>query len=495
MLRFKDFYLIREGKFSKSSKVYHLLTLPMFTVYVLRDDLDKLSEYPQFENVIKNACAEARRILTKIGFPSMHANILLTDLSKEVNHLTGAAGEVAGYAVRKSKYMQVDINQILNQDFLTSIIIHEWAHLWMYNNSNGFKTAVKVYYNFLLNENRNKLSLPDVTLTQEDSDRVFKVMSKNWIPTINRLFSKTSKSETVLNDYILKYNTIGINNIEFVPHLTTIYCTSDKSFSDVSVGDTIYASKVSSGWILGSYNNSGKPNRIGREIVIPFDQLLTYVKEGPKEIEDKINERIDHFKTKSNRELIKLVMTYLRSIVESSVESSLIDLHIHDYRSYNYAEFVDSAVEILLPNFLDYLRNIVRVPDLGINAYSTFWVDPSHEAGVSFIKTVSGILRSSIRRKKSKEVGELTNLSGKANVQYRAQMKTLINWVDSYGLSDDHELWATGIEYFAKLPNNHRSAIFNLMNVRGSRSTVQPNRRMRKTIRSKSISNRAFLES
>ena len=112
----------------------------MFSVYLFKDDVDKVESINELKEKITNACTEARKIITKMGFPSMHSNILIKDLSEEVNWVSG--GGVGGYAHRKGKYMTVSLNQINDPNYLIKVIVHEWAHLWMFNNSEGFKRAV-----------------------------------------------------------------------------------------------------------------------------------------------------------------------------------------------------------------------------------------------------------------------------------------------------------------------------------------------------------------
>ena len=59
----------------------------------------------------------------------------------------------------------------------------------------------------------------------------------------------------------------------------------------------------------------------------------------------------------------------------------------------------------------------------------------------------------------------------------RKQLLPLVKWSRDYGLSNEDELWATGVEDFVKLPMEHKKAILDLMRVTGSRN--KDNRRMR----------------
>jgi hypothetical protein len=69
----------------------------MFSVYVhksLDDQSDRLNN-PKIKESFKTALRE----ITKMGFPSMHVNVLFNGLSDTVNQNTG--GGVAGQAHRK----------------------------------------------------------------------------------------------------------------------------------------------------------------------------------------------------------------------------------------------------------------------------------------------------------------------------------------------------------------------------------------------------------
>jgi len=147
-MTFEKFYSLREARFRESKRVVHLYDLPMFSIFVKQDLLNDPNFIEEEINTLANTkrvCnmfREARNIITKLGFPSMHANVLFEDLSKDVNVHTNKVGEVGGYAHRQGKYMSLDLSTLT-----TNLIVHEWAHLWMFNNTKSFKKAVREYYN------------------------------------------------------------------------------------------------------------------------------------------------------------------------------------------------------------------------------------------------------------------------------------------------------------------------------------------------------------
>lgn len=490
MQLFKDLYLVAEAKFSKSRKVHLLTTLPMFTVYVYAEDLNKINNLPRVEQLMRKACNLARNQIIKIGFPSMHANILIKDLSKETNKVTGIHGGVGGYAVQSSKYMIIDRRLLKDPEHLVQAITHEWAHLWMFNNSHGFRTAVKQYYTNLINDNRANLQLPSEELSGVDKIKVDQLLQKHWMPQIRGLFDKKSILQYPnLTEYILNYNTIDTDSAEFLPHGTMIFLTASIPFKDVIKGDKIYAIKHHSGWILGSEKNRHSSNRLNREIIIPFAELPQYVSENPEEIMDEITRFIRHYLSNSNLNIQQELIHHLRNQIISPIHYALRDLGIRDISKYNFSDFVNNAIEILLPNFETYLQDIVETPQLTIDVYSTYWAKPSHLHRISFKRTIEDALAKEQQRQYENRRETLTDLQGKDYELFRNQMKSLVNWANAYGMSNDSEMWATGIEFFMDLPKQHRTAILKLMDTKYARENL-PNRRMQKHHRQQKARNR-----
>lgn len=73
----------------------------------------------------------------------MHANVVFKNITED-NWVAG--GKSGGFAYRNGKYMVVSINFLNDQSTLTYVLVHEWAHLWMFNNSKQFKSAVMDFY-------------------------------------------------------------------------------------------------------------------------------------------------------------------------------------------------------------------------------------------------------------------------------------------------------------------------------------------------------------
>jgi predicted SprT family Zn-dependent metalloprotease len=171
-------------------------TLPEETITALKDSSSQLKSYLQ----------QARTKIHQFGFPSMHANIVIKDLSEHVNQNTGEKGDAAGLAHSKGKYMTLGLKYALEPtDYTQTVIIHEWAHLWMFNNSEGFKTAVREYYNKILNTSRTKITPGDVS-TVRPQERVLKPETSDmvWSYFVRGITTKIYKS-VYYNRLIQKY--------------------------------------------------------------------------------------------------------------------------------------------------------------------------------------------------------------------------------------------------------------------------------------------------
>jgi len=441
MISFYEYSLIREAKFSQSKKVIPIIKLPMFSVYLFKDDADKVESINELKENITNACTEARKIITKMGFPSMHSNILLKDLSEEVNWVTGGGG-VGGYAKRKGKYMIVSLNQINSPNYLIRVIVHEWAHLWMFNNSKGFKNAVKEYYNTLLNQYKTNFSVAQQEREKEPFKHITKIKS----------FEQTKK--------LLGHN------------------YSDTIWNEV-VREMMYIVRnIYQGYVINKYNDDDSPWK---------EDEQTY-----------FNSWRDNFKIKTRSLILKII-----SDMQTKSQSWDIDMGIYK-KQLNY---LSNALTKLFYEKL--IKNIKRSVEADESDWK--WAKEDGEDWVSKFESISDYLLSETKHNEnftfanddpyteiSNKFDELDNnrygivlmiinfvynifentltqknfpqsqdkLVGKHKSPYREEMKDLVKWVDSYGMANDDELWATGIEKFIDLPPNHRKAILNLMSDR-----------------------------
>jgi hypothetical protein len=178
-MRFSEFFnqvILKEATFRKSKYVEHLADFPMFSVFVSKELLDKphtpynMEFFRDIKDDIQAVCLNARDQILKIGFPTMHANLVIDNLNDIQGAYTRNSG-AAGQADPSRKYMKIHLNHMLKFDDSTvRVIAHEWAHLWMFNNSKAFKKSVEELYHQLLNPikgKRENINNPDLIHLRE----------------------------------------------------------------------------------------------------------------------------------------------------------------------------------------------------------------------------------------------------------------------------------------------------------------------------------------
>jgi hypothetical protein len=442
MLSFNEYFLIKEAKFSQSKKVIPVTKLPMFSVYLFKDDADKVESVNELKEKMTDACTEARKIIAKMGFPSMHVNILLKDLSKHVNWVTGKEGGSCGYATRKGKYMVVSLNCIDDPNYLIKVIVHEWAHLWMFNNSKGFKGAVKEYYNTLLNQYKTNFS----TAQKQKEKEPFKNVTKN------KNFEQT---EQLLG-----------------------YSYSDVIWTEV-VKTMMYTVRgIYYGYVSNKYDEDNSPWK---------EDDQTY-----------FNTERDNFKSKTRKLILKIIED-----MQNKVDFWHVDLRIYKNQIFylsnaitklfydRLAKGIKRSVESdesdwkwakedgddwvsKFPRVLDYLysetnnnENFIFTKEITYTELSNKFdeLDTNrHGIILMILNFVYNIFENTINQKNFTQSQD--NLAGKEQSSFREEMRDLVKWVNSYGMSNDDELWATGIEQFLDLPYQHRRKIIELMGTR-----------------------------
>jgi len=379
---------VNEAKFRKSKYNTHYKDFPMFSLFYendlssrlgiseeeLRNTLD--TNLPKITEIFRNAKTEIGRI----GFPSMHANVVLSDLSKTENPNTGE-NDVAGFAIRSRRYMQLNYNSFMRlNDFSKQILVHEWAHLWMMGNSFKFREAINEIYNNLV----NKLSSENI---EETKFRSKKTKFRNYIEAT---FDKNAAYPSMLN--VLKEN------------------------GDYSILES-YLSNLIRYVIIEMLNQLGINDRnllqnITKKYLNKFEELAKYASESVIYCIQNEPEFIEHF---------------FDSVKKKEKYNGFTTLTWYKY--YN-----------LHTDFKDQPFNVGKVIDLLEIIYNENKQKSDY----------------SIATKKE-------FLKGGEGIYMREYLKSLINWFNSYGLSDYEELWATAVEGFFTLPLEHRRMIIKTM--------------------------------
>ena len=442
MISFQEYFLIKEAKFSQSKKVIPITKLPMFSVYLFKDDVDKVESINELKEKMTDACTEARKIITKMGFSSMHSNILLKDLSKDVNSVTGKKGGSAGYATSKGKYMAVSLDQIDNPNYLIKIIVHEWAHLWMFNNSKGFKGAVKEYYNTLLNQYKTNFSTVQKQKEKEPFKNVIK--NKNFEQTeqlLGRRYSDVIWTEVTKNImYTVRNIYHGYVSNKYDDE-DSPWKMDDKEFFKVWRDDFKSETKKLILKIIEDMQNKSQFFEIDMEI---YEKQLNYLSNA----------------------ITKLFYDRLVKSIKRSVESDISD--------WKWAKEDGDDWVSKFPSVSDYLYSETNNNENFVFTNNSPYTDVSnkfdeldtnrHGIIPMILNFVYNIFENTINQKNFPQSQD--KLVGEEQSQFREEMRDLVKWVDSYGMADDDELWATGVESFLELPPNHRKAILNLMGSR-----------------------------
>lgn len=471
-MQFKEFfanYLIINEEFKKSSKYQHYMDLPMFSLFFEKKHKTIFFQNLPHDDDLKKIFAEARNTIIKMGFSSMHVNVLFRDMSDRINKNTG--GSSGGYASSNGKYMAVDIIAFNNPSYLKTIIIHEWAHLWMFNNSNGFKKAVKEYYesllnkgkqefNSLLNKGKQEFNIPDditdnnITtflhplIDNKQDNHLFTIYILEFANLIAQAyyeFLDTKLRYVGLDDELKKL--MRNHDRDELPDKKTIYSSTERMIRKMI---EYYNNNVEH-YDLRIYDNRFKKElntlikTIGDSII--EDRIFDYVK---RSIENDLSEYYE-----------KIGHSYLFDGELS--EKQLEDFHLSLYNRTNNNKFILKQKN----DSYDHINSIV-------DTYPKEDPHDYYDLIMYHLKRMKSSL--AIGREFSLSVRSI-NLTGQHFNKIRPVLSKLVQWSDAYGMSNHLELWATGIEEFIKLPIHHRKKIMELMTKQDRRE--KPNRTMR----------------
>jgi hypothetical protein len=447
-LSFKEYFLYNED-FKKSKTHTHFTDFPMFSIFFKNDQrsffMKTLSETTDFQKPFINA----RNKIIKMGFSSMHSNVLFNDLSDDVNSNTGTKGGVAGFASNNGKYMSIDIKQIRDPAYLEKIIIHEWAHLWMYNNSYGFKKAVQKFYNSLLESGKSKflssekdLDFAPFIINLELSEKLYTEFTTSFAKMISDTYLQalTYKNPTV-DDY---FKESAFSN------------KKENVESDIR---SIVLSLIST---INSYINNDES--------LSYDYLIA-VRENKEELNKLISKITD------------IITDNLFEYVERSIDNDLSEYaYKHDRSTDSFSEIELGQIYNSMYDRTENNKNIlIKKEDNYDKLYSHVFTDNGIDANNIFemiMKKIHEIQIKNVQKETEKRLERTENLSGESFNEVREEIANLVQWTKSYGLSNDSEIWATAVEEFINLPIQYRKEILNLMQKKESR--LLPNRRMRK---------------
>lgn len=163
MISFKQY--LAEGKFRASPKLIHKFDVPMFSIFVESKYGDHYDA--DIWKDITHSFKLAKNKISSIGFPAMHVNAVFRTFPVGNLSMGSAHGNPTDSPKRKTlKYISLNaklLNMVSNNDNphilmdIADVIVHEWAHIWMFNNGVAFRDAVARYHEALVMSNRDKL--------------------------------------------------------------------------------------------------------------------------------------------------------------------------------------------------------------------------------------------------------------------------------------------------------------------------------------------------
>ena len=464
--------------------IYVDATLSTINVrYTERSIKKKLDEFSQ-----------ARNEIHKIGFPSMHANVVISDLSGESNQNTGAEkGDVAGQAHgwdtgfkkgsgqftkgnewNRVRYMKIDRNSIASD-----VIVHEWAHIWLANNSKEFRQAVKSFYFYLTKYAASQITpitAPEhlKKVSDEEDRRILKL----WTDAFKGLITWGLK-ERDESLYILKHRPmITSDMLEYLPHRLVVNAVLIQTINAESmyrrrktlpVGTPVYAEKVHGGWIIGT-EIEGERYELYLE---GFESIFGYVKSA-NHLSHLMRDIETEFNKSANRKKEYSTNAYLQSRIFHHVETQLMNVLI-EVCSWSRSKPTEEelaaietwAKDIVFPEYLRLLRSKKLIGEFSTwpdKAYEFLWTSNRlKDPNLSATNMFKNIVNRSKLQQYQQDISGAYRLSGKEFEPHRSTVKDLAKWVSSYGMSNDDELWATGVEKFFKLPPEYRKVIINMI--------------------------------
>jgi len=495
MISFKNFFnnLLFEGSVKSYKNFIHLADLPMFSIFFDKSILEnqelmqftvikrmKTSEgveqfLEHFGDHLKSILREAQSSLGKIGFTRMHSNLVFVDASKNVNQNTGVSGDVAGYARTDKHYMAIDMRHFIhnyrtNPDVISNTIVHEWAHLWFFQNSKAFKKSVEDLYSNLVLSKENLIKSPEIS-KEYDNKFSIKIIDfwKSYVVRIGELINTT----------LLKKIDIDEKTVNLIPHSLTFRgkLKNDLNY-DLKEGQSVYCEKGNTGWLVGYFDsNTGRRY----EIVIPLNDLNkldNIIQTSYKSIKDAIKQVINGYNNPSEEDIDKNIKDSIISFFQTiktyeyiKVPDDVIQDVVSEYGSYIKKSVIDIINNFSPNNILDFLNNKDK-------SYEILWVynkfKPKDISISSLIKPYA--LKQLITQKYNNLAGK--SLSDPKYADLRTYISKTINWrgkgsshKSAYGMSNVDEFWATAIDGFFGLTNKHKALFIDLVKNRISNDT------------------------
>ncbi len=482
-MNFSEYFsLYTEARFRDSKYLNHIMDIPMFSLFVKKAEPDVEQIVDMQDDYIAGLFKEARKRIGKLGFPSMHANVIITDVD------TKARG-AAGLAYRKRKFMAMDVHSLTSDqdEFAVNIIVHEWGHLYMYNNSKAFKKAIKDLYSKLIKDAHTAATSKEDPLSDFDQDytqnrkyidpknrklptiaknSVFKDVEDRGMKIVNAFSSVIGGfKENIIGYYILaQMPIIKKEYFRYLPHLLPVNTTLDEPTwmtnylshqnKVIDKGTEIQLQKISGndygvGWIQQLYIGNARYETQSRD-AIPFN-----INETEQSLEKKATEAFHkHLKMyKINTSPEELLAEMQKQVSHMSIPgfSKETQVAIKNTLSVYMKDYV-------FPQFQKMVQD-GEWTDLLDKPYNALWLfndlKPKNLPPVMSLGD-----KESIRKTLDTKLDPNRNDMADDKDEYlREYVKHLTQWHDDYGIKNNDEYWATAVEGFFKLPFKYKRDI------------------------------------
>lgn len=219
-----DYKILYEKTFRKSSKIIHVIDYPMFSLFY---DKNILKKYPKevvdreikksiIDGSIERIFKTAKKEITALGFSSQHVNVVLNMIPNPENTI------ISGRAHSRTRHIEIQLTHFFRaiKTPVVKTIVHEWAHLWMFNKGNAFKEAVEQLYNNVIRKhikeknasdvvdsNKQKISEELKEILNNHSDD-YSSMMREFSDILIRLLN-IPFGDVIMDDPAMFYNAIG----------------------------------------------------------------------------------------------------------------------------------------------------------------------------------------------------------------------------------------------------------------------------------------------
>lgn len=491
-MRFKDFFkIINEAKFRNSKYLQHIMDVPMFSVFINNEDtktedafvLDKsgpttlAADVKTNHAIVRDVLSASRKEIGKMGFASMHANIVIKDLSNERNQITG--GGIGGWAHRSRKYMTVDTGVMLDYfQGAVNTVVHEWAHLYLFNNSKAFKNAVKSLYKDVILGGAEKAvdtkkdlygdfaSNLGLMSNMPSKKKGYRKMNSFYFGSLfgdsdvveKRVASHLNSAiRDYFRDYLLgKMERIPLDNFQYLPHGLIVPATlyddlpladSYHNYKTFPKGSKVTLFKTNTGWLIDAYDGNKRYSK-------SVDDRIPYeIEEQGGQFQDLVKKSLLRV-----RDMYKSHDRYKDENIKKEVENIFKSFNVEEFGGTQLRDALMKLTEkYIVPQFFDLVKTEAGIRKLLDDPYQALWTENEYNIDAESYQDIAA------KHHFKKQIKNKEKIDTPKDNALREYVAFLNDWPNSYGMANLDEYWATAIEKFFQLPLPQRKYIINAM--------------------------------